>query len=64
MHCGGEGKVVLSVSDDGIGFPGNIDFRNTASLGMQLVNSLVNQLGGSIELDRSEGTSFTIEFQA
>jgi two-component sensor histidine kinase len=64
MRCGNERKVGLTVRDNGIGFPENIDFRNTASLGMQLVNSLVNQLGGLIELDRSEGTSFTIEFQA
>ena len=64
MRCGSERRIGLSVSDNGIGFPEDIDFRNTVSLGMQLVNSLVNQLDGSIELDRSEGTSFTIEFQA
>ena len=52
----------LIVSDNGIGFPGNIDFRNTESLGLQLVNTLTGQLGGTIELDRSSGTAFRIIF--
>jgi two-component system response regulator len=57
------GKVLLVVSDNGIGFPGDLDFRATKSLGMQLVVSLVGQLDGEIELDRREGTVFTITFQ-
>ncbi len=56
------GRISLEVGDNGIGFPENIDFRNTGSLGMQLVISLVKQLDGLIELDRSEGTSFKVEF--
>ena len=52
----------LIVSDNGSGFPENIDFRNTASLGLQLVNTLVEQLEGSIELERDEGTKFIIRF--
>jgi PAS domain S-box-containing protein len=55
-HCS------LIVSDNGIGFPEDIDFRNTESLGMQLVITLVEQLDGSIELDRSSGTAFRIRF--
>ncbi len=64
MHVDGDGLVVLSVSDDGSGFPADIDFRETQSLGMQLVTSLVGQLGGVIELDRSLGTSFRVMFRA
>jgi PAS domain S-box-containing protein len=55
-------RVTLTVSDNGIGFPEQIDFRKSPSLGLTLVNSLVEQLGGTIELDRREGTSFTITF--
>jgi PAS domain S-box-containing protein len=72
---GREGEIVVSmrddsrgislvVSDNGAGFPGHIDFRDTRSLGMQLVVSLVNQLEGTIELDTRGGTAFTITFQA
>jgi PAS domain S-box-containing protein len=56
-------SLILTVSDTGIGFPEGIDFRNTATLGMQLVISLVEQLEGTITLDRSEGTRFRIEFR-
>jgi two-component sensor histidine kinase len=54
----------LVISDDGIGFPENLDFRNVEStLGLKLINSLVNQLDGSIELDSSHGTKYTIRFK-
>jgi two-component sensor histidine kinase len=52
--------ITLTVSDNGIGFPEHVDFRNASSLGLTLVNSLVEQLDGSIELDRRGGTTFTI----
>ncbi len=63
MHPDREGRIALQVGDNGIGFPEDLDFRNTKSLGMQLVTSLVVQLGGVIELDRGEGTSFNITFR-
>ena len=56
-------SLILTVSDTGIGFPEGIDFRNTTTLGMQLVISLVEQLDGTITLDRSAGTTFTITFR-
>ncbi|MGB9978104.1 histidine kinase dimerization/phosphoacceptor domain -containing protein [Methanobacterium sp.] len=54
----------LIISDNGIGFPENLDFKDlNKSLGLRLVNSLVEQLDGSIELDKSEGTKFIIKFK-
>lgn len=55
-----EEKYLLIVGDDGIGFPENLNFHETHSLGLQLVNTLVNQLDGSIELVKSKGTCFNI----
>jgi len=55
-------KFTLIVKDNGVGFPENLDYRNTDSFGMQLVNMLVEQLNGSLRLERKEGTKFTIEF--
>ena len=52
----------LVVSDNGLGFPENIDFRNTDSLGLQLVNTLVEQLEATIELETNRGTAFRISF--
>ena len=56
-------KYVLNVSDNGVGFPDNIDYKNTESLGLQLVNSLVNQIDGTIELNNKDGSNFKIIFR-
>lgn len=53
----------LVVSDNGLGFPENIYFRNTSSLGLRLVNILVEQLEGTIELEKGAGTVFKILFK-
>jgi two-component sensor histidine kinase len=57
-----DGQFTLMVSDNGIGFPKGVDFRNPKSLGLQLVNTLVEQLEGTIKLDRSGETAFEITF--
>ena len=57
-------ELELIVSDDGVGIPKEMDFNKTeSSLGLKLVKSLIKQLDGSIELDRSQGTKFTIKFK-
>jgi PAS domain S-box-containing protein len=57
-----EGRYVLTVEDDGAGFPADLDFRDTSSLGMQLVTTLTTQIKGTIELSTGHGTTFTITF--
>jgi|GEM_PF-513437 len=52
----------MIISDNGVGFPSSINFKNTSSLGLQLVNTLVNQIEGSIQMNNSEGTEFIIIF--
>ena len=49
--------------DNGVGIPADLDWRNTESLGLRLVISLVEQLNGTIELDQSAGTAFSIVLQ-
>ena len=69
---GKTGEVAISVNkegrtlnvlfrDTGIGIPADLDWKNTPSLGLRLVTTLVDQMNGTIELDRSAGTQFTIE---
>ncbi len=53
---------VLSVSDNGIGIPENLDIEDLDSLGLQLIVSLVDQLDGEFELKRNNGTEFVIKF--
>jgi two-component sensor histidine kinase/CHASE2 domain-containing sensor protein len=52
----------LSVADDGTGVPKGFDFRNTESLGMQIVTTLTEQLDGTVELLNGNGTTFVIDF--
>ncbi len=56
------GTYELTVADNGVGPLPNFDYRATDSLGMQLVTALVNQLGGTITLDRTNWTTFIITF--
>lgn len=55
--------IQLTIADNGKGLPDNIDYKNTDSLGMQLVVTLVQQLGGEIVLDNSNGAKYTITFK-
>jgi two-component sensor histidine kinase len=57
-----EGNNVLTVADDGVGFPDTVDFRKTTSLGLQLVSMLTGQIHGKVALSRGEGTRFSITF--
>jgi len=61
-HTDGNGNVILEIGDNGIGFPEGVDFRNTESLGLQLVNTLVSQIDGDIELHKNGGAEFSIRF--
>jgi len=55
-------EYTLIVSDNGVGIPEKIDFKNSDTLGLQLVNLLVDQLNGMIELNREKGTEFIVKF--
>lgn len=56
-------RYILKVVDNGIGFPENLDFRRTETLGLQLINNLVMQLDGTAELINNGGTEFKILFK-
>jgi PAS domain S-box-containing protein len=56
-------QLILTVADNGRGFPEGVDFRDTDSLGLQIVNVLVEQIEGCIELKRDNGTEFSICFR-
>jgi two-component sensor histidine kinase len=62
LHSDNQEKLTLIISDNGVGFPKDLNFQKTESLGLQLVNTLTDQLEGDIELDRRNGTAFKITF--
>lgn len=55
-------SIQIEIADNGIGLPDHIDYRNTESLGLQLVVTLVEQINGKIRLDNKKGTKFVIDF--
>jgi PAS domain S-box-containing protein len=60
----GEGEYELTVKDDGVGIPQGMDLKDTNTLGLNLVTTLVeHQLRGSIDLKREGGTKFCIRFK-
>ena len=58
-----ENEYVLIVEDDGMGLPEDIDYKNTNSLGLRIVNSLIEQINGEMTLDKSKGSRFIIKFR-
>ncbi len=54
---------ILIIADNGVGLPENINPEDTKTLGLQLVNNLVDQLEGIIEISKNEGTAFKIKFK-
>lgn len=57
-----DGRIVLEVRDDGIGFSKDADFAKSKSLGLQIVGILTRQLKGNLEMEGSHGASFRITF--
>ncbi len=57
-----EEYIELVISDDGIGFEPE-EIHNSNSLGLKLVQTLVEQLDGSLEIKSDNGSCFLIEFK-
>jgi PAS domain S-box-containing protein len=57
--------VFLELKDDGVGFAPGIDFRNTHSLGLQLVNTLIEQIEADLKFNScaEAGTEVVVSFK-
>jgi PAS domain S-box-containing protein len=64
LHRRAPSQVELTVGDNGVGMPKNVDYRRSDSLGLQLVQTLTDQLDAAVEKTNSHGTRFRITFQA
>ena len=56
-------QMELIIADDGMGISKDIDLENSKTLGLKLVNTLVDQLEGKLKLNRDNGTEFKITFK-
>lgn len=59
-----DNHYLLEIADDGIGIPESVSLETTESLGMKLIEALVNQLEGEMELKRDKGTAYRVIFSA
>ena len=55
-------KIEMVIADNGKGMPENIDYKNTETLGLQLVSILAEQINGTMTINRTKGTTFKIIF--
>jgi PAS domain S-box-containing protein len=63
VSASGDGdQIRLIVADDGVGLPAGQDVLEGDTLGLQLVQSLVGQLEGSLTLSGEQGTRCEITF--
>ncbi len=53
----------ISIIDNGVGLPEDIDIESSESLGFMLVKTLTNQIEGSLEVKRQDGTIVKLEFE-
>ncbi len=63
LRAAGDAHAELMVRDDGVGLPAALDPEAVASMGLTLVTSLTKQIHGTLALDRTAGTAFTIRFR-
>jgi len=57
-----DSQATLSVSDNGVGIPRDINLDNTRSLGLELIAILTDQLNGTLSIERAEPTRFSVRF--
>jgi PAS domain S-box-containing protein len=57
--------VFLELKDNGVGFADNVDFENSHSLGLQLVNTLIEQIEGKFNFksEKNVGTEVLVTFK-
>jgi len=58
----GGGRIMLQVSDDGIGLPEGLDIKKMQTMGLGMIQALTEQLRGTLEMDRGSGTAIRVSF--
>lgn len=55
-----DSNIIIIISDDGIGC-NNVEINKSSSLGLVIVDSLIEQLGGQYFMENHQGTEYYIE---
>ena len=57
------GRIELRIADKGKGLPWGLDWRNSPTLGLQLINLLAQQLNGELCFINSNGLEIVLHFK-
>jgi len=63
FHLSENNEYILTIKDNGIGLPKDIDIYKTSTFGLRLVTELVEQLKGDLRLNKRGGTTFKMSFR-
>lgn len=53
---------MIELQDDGVGIPESVSLESSSGFGLNLVTMLTGQIGGSVRIERGNGTKFILEF--
>ena len=56
-------EITLSISDNGVGLPKDVQEKSQNSLGMQLIEALTDQLDGQMKIENNTGTKYLLTFR-
>ena len=62
LREGPANTIRLTVADNGIGLPADVDWETNASMGLQLIKTLSTQLDGELQLENHPGLMLTLQF--
>jgi len=57
------GRIFIEVKDNGIGLPKGFSIDEQSSIGMNLIQTLTDQLNGKLEVSSNDGGRFMVNFQ-
>jgi len=57
------GQVIIEYADNGVGLPEGINFEKPAGFGTQLIKMLIDQIHGTINIERGSGTKYILSFE-
>ena len=57
-------RITIIFADNGVGLPESFSLAGSSTFGMELIQILLQQIKGSIQIDNTRGARFVIEFDA